>query len=271
MARLYWADEGGLPPSDRGLSYGDGLFETIRVTKGQAPLLDDHLERMIADAGRLGIPVEYDFLSRVCLQALVRFRAAGPDFVLKLILTRGAGGRGYNPGSNLVPNLLVSRSELPPAPDTAGVVADFSPVTLTVNPLLAGIKSLNRLEQVMASRALGGDLFEVLMCSPDGSVVEGTRTNLFVATDEGWLTPPASTLAVSGVMRKKVLACLQAAGECVKEGAITRERLLEAGGHRGLWLTNSVLGLVPVRKLAGRDLPVDTGLATICRSLTTLE
>jgi 4-amino-4-deoxychorismate lyase len=168
------------------------------------------------------------------------------------------------------PNLLVSCSDAPPMPDSAGVVVEFSSVPLTVNPLLAGIKSLNRLEQVMAARELSGDCFEVLMADAAGHIVEGTRTNLFVLTDEGWITPPGNSVAVAGVMRQLVIERLQQAGEPFQEAPITREQL-QPEVCRGLYLTNSVLGVVRVRNLAGQDLPAERCLATICRLSTTLE
>lgn len=269
MVQVYLADDGGLPPTDRGLAYGDGLFETIRAEGAQAPLLVRHLDRLTQDARRLGIAVARGELEKAAVRALSDFseRYSQASWVLKLTLTRGAGGRGYRPTPGMQPNLLVAHSAAPPAPDSLGVNVDFSRVPLTVNPLLCGIKSLNRLEQVMAARELEGSVFEVLMSNAEGQVVEGTRTNLFVATDEGWLTPPSATLAVAGVMRAHVLGCLQARGEPVQEAPVTLELLMSDRCH-GLYLTNSVLGVVPVRNLAGQDLPVDNRLATICGSPT---
>jgi len=261
---LYWAEDGALPPGDRGLAYGDGLFETIAITGGKASLLGYHLDRMVRDAGRLAIPLARTELESACARALERFSDLYPsaNWVLKLILTRGSGGRGYRPEPGMKPSLIVSHSAAPAVPGPEGVMADFSRVPLTVNPLLAGIKSLNRLEQVMAARELRGDVFEVLMSNRDGHVVEGTRTNLFVLSDNRWLTPPASTLAVAGVMRRYVLDRLRNSGHEFQELPITLDHLL---GDRcqGVWLSNSVIGVVPVRNLAGHDLPVDQRLATI--------
>lgn len=276
MVQVYRADEGGLPPTDRGLAYGDGLFETIRAEGAYAPLLPGHLDRLTKDARRLGISVARGELEKIALGALSEFAPyyshAGPHapWVLKLTLTRGAGGRGYRPDPGMRPNLLIAHTAAPPAADTSGVCADFSPIPLTVNPVLCGIKSLNRLEQVMAARELGGDIFEVLMSNSEGHVVEGTRTNLFVSTDAGWLTPPSTTLAVAGVMRSYVLARLHANGEPVSEAPITLEWLI-SDRCRGLYLTNAVLGIVPVRDLAGQDLPVNNRLATICGLPTRMD
>ncbi len=276
MVQVYRADEGGLPTNDRGLAYGDGLFETIRAEGAYAPLLPGHLDRLTKDAQRLGISVARGELEKIavavlseCAEHYSQYNTQAP-WVLKLTLTRGAGGRGYRPDPHMQPNLLVAHSSVPPAPDARGVCVDFSRVPLTVNPFLCGIKSLNRLEQVMAARELQGEIFEVLMSNSEGHVVEGTRTNLFVSTDAGWLTPPSATLAVAGVMRSYVLGRLRASGEPVSEAPVTLEWLM-SDRCRGLYLTNSVLGIVPVRNLAGQDLPGDNRLATICGSPTKMD
>jgi 4-amino-4-deoxychorismate lyase len=272
MHNLFWADESGLPANDRGLAYGDGLFETLRMEGTRGTLLTRHLERMARDGGRLGIPVSRNELKDVCAQAAERFAAhyQNAGWVLKLVLTRGAGGRGYRPDSGMRPNLLVSATGLPAPATSSGVAVDLSRVTLTVNPLLAGIKSLNRLEQVMAAKELNDHLYEVVMCNREGHLVEGTRTNLLLRTPNGWVSPPGPTLAVAGVMRQWVLERLRERGEPVSERHLT---MADVSGPDclGLFLLNSVSGVVPVREFAGHHLPVDDGLATICDLLETLE
>ncbi len=272
MFQLVWSDEDGVPAGDRGLAYGDGLFETLLVTGDRPYLLSYHLDRISRDAGRLAIPVARSELDRVCSQAVARYSSLydSGNWVLKLTLTRGSGGRGYRPDPRAQPNLIISHSAAPAMTGPGGVVVDFSRITLTVNPLFAGIKSLNRLEQVMAARELRGEIFEVLMSNRDGHVLEGTRTNVFVRSGDVWITPPSATLAVAGVMRRHVLDRLHSAGHQVREAALQLEDLV---GDRcqGVWLTNSVLGVVPVRNLAGHDLPVDQRLATIVGSPAILD
>lgn len=276
MFNLCWADEGGLPAGDRGLAYGDGLFETISMHGEGGVLLARHLNRMVRDAGRMGIPIALTDLHKACRLAVTRYaeryacQQTGDSWVLKLTLTRGEGGRGYRPGPGIKPNLMISAGPMPAAPATSGVVADFSRVLLTVNPLLAGIKSLNRLEQVMAAREIEGDLFEVIMSDTAGNLVEGTRTNLLLKVDDGWVTPPAKSLAVAGILRQWMLERLRAGGEQVTEREVTVADVMSS--HcQGLFLLNSVLGAVPVRVLAGQDLPVDDGLATIFNPFELLE
>lgn len=276
MFNLFWADEGGLPAGDRGVAYGDGLFETISMRGNRGVLLARHLDRMVRDAGRLGIPVALTDLRKACTAAVNRYadrytsQQADGSWVLKLTLTRGEGGRGYQPGLGIRPNLMVSASAMPSTPVASGVAADFSRVPLTVNPLLAGIKSLNRLEQVMAAREIEGNLFEVIMSDSAGNLVEGTRTNLLLKTPEGWVTPPAKSLAVAGILRQWMLERLRARGEVVVERTVSIADVM--GPHSlGLFLLNSVIGAVPVGVLAGQDLPVDDGLATIFNPFELLE
>ncbi|MFV8571285.1 aminotransferase class IV [Marinobacter sp. SBS5] len=272
MVTLYWAEDGGFPPDDRGLAYGDGLFETIRVDGGCAPMQAYHLDRMTRDAARLRIPVARVELERALHQALQRYSSCHPEssWVLKLTLTRGSGGRGYRPTPDLQPNLLISHAAMPPLAPASGVAVDFSRVPLTVNPLFSGIKSLNRIEQVMAASELQDGVFEVLMANAAGQIVEGTRTNLFIDTEDGWRTPPPDSVAVMGVMRRVALERLRANGEVVHEAPILPDDLL-ASNCRGVYLTNSVLGVVSVRTLAGQDLPVTGRLATICGSTPITE
>jgi len=266
------AESNGIPAGDRGLAYGDGLFETIHMRGRKAVLRAFHLDRMVADAGRLDIPVQRAELDAGITQAGVDQAVAfqSEDWVLKLILTRGSGGRGYRPPENSRPNLIVFASPMPPIPDSAGVVAELSRFPLTVNPQLAGMKTLNRLEQVMASREFTGREFELIMSDTAGNLVEGTRTNLFIRLGNEWFTPPVECLAVAGVMRRYLMECLGSAGYCVHEENLP-PAMLSSENFRGLYLANSVVGIVPVRKLGGVDLPVEGGIETICDPLKTLE
>lgn len=258
--------------ADRGLAYGDGLFETIRMSGQRAVLRELHLDRMVSDAARLDIPVRRSDLDAAVTQAGIDHEPGynGNDWVLKLILTRGQGGRGYRLPENCEPNLIVSASQMPPLPDGSGVIADVSRFPLTVNPWLAGIKTLNRLEQVMASREFTGKEFELIMRDAAGNLVEGTRTNLFVRLGNHWVTPPDGSLAVSGVMRRYLINCLRAGGHEVSEHNVPPS-MLSSSGFRGLFLANSVIGIVPVRKMGDVDLPVDSGPETIFDLLKTLE
>lgn len=272
MLNVISANSNNVSATDRGLSYGDGLFETIRMEGCGAVLLSRHLRRMVADAAVLGIAVTEPELRAAVRDAVgVHAETFGSgSWVLKLVLTRGSGGRGYRPADEGMPNLIVSVSAMPPVPGPEGVVAGVSEFPLTVNPRLAGIKTLNRLEQVMASRGLTDELYEVAMCDSAGQLVEGTRTNVLMKTSAHWITPPRECLAVAGVMRGHVMDYLERQGEKVEYSAIPPSKL-KGPDFQGLYLMNSVIGIVPVRRFDGLDLPVNDALATIFNPLDLVE
>ena len=272
MLKVIYADRESVPASDRGLAYGDGLFETMRMSGRQTLLRRYHLGRMVSDAKRIGIKVGYPELDRELARAALQLMPAdsADSWVLKMILTRGSGGRGYRPPASPLQHLIFSAAKMPPMPDSAGVVARCSSFPLTVNPWLAGIKTLNRLEQVMASSEFTGKEWELIMPDVNGDLVEGTRTNLLARVGDEWITPPVSSVAVAGVMRQYALECLQTAGESVVERALPAA-IGSVAGFRALYLLNSVFGIVPVRSFDADDLPVDDALATICDPIETLE
>ncbi len=261
MAELIWADEAGVAADDRGLAYGDGLFETIRVSGGRPTLAGRHCQRLLAGARRLAIPLALSELESALAEACQRYHQPD-DWVLKLVLTRGSGGRGYQPPTNATPRLVASAHGMPPLPPADGVSACISTIQLWVNPALAGLKSLARLEQVMASQAKPDDCYEALMTDAAGQLLEGTRTNLMLWLGDHWLTPAADTLAVAGVMRERLIDHLRDKGEDVREGPVTMD-LLGSSRCQGLLLMNSVVGVVPVRTVNSLRLPVPEWLATI--------
>lgn len=272
MLKVIYPDSDGVPGADRGLAYGDGLFETIRMSGRRALLRRHHLNRLVADAARLGIAVDYPSLDDELRRAadLLMPGSDNQGWILKLILTRGSGGRGYRAPETVTPHCFVSSAALPPEPESGGVVARRASFPLTVNPRLAGIKTLNRLEQVMASEEFTGAEWELIMADTGGYLVEGTRTNLLARVGNEWVTPPVRSIAVAGVMRQHALECLRAAGERVVERPLPGQPG-SLPGFLGLYLLNSVYGAVPVRSLDAVELPVDSTLATICDPLDTLE
>ncbi|MDX1757127.1 MAG: aminodeoxychorismate lyase [Marinobacter sp.] len=269
MLKVFWAEQTPVAASDRGLAYGDGLFETIRVHRGRPVLLGRHLRRMRDGARRLGIPLSAVELEHWLNRALARYDQDG-DWVLKLILTRGSGGRGYVPPDPATPHLIISRHGMPALPDPGGVVAHVARHTLEANPALAGLKSLNRLDQVLASRELPAGAYEVLMTDSAGNLLEGGRTNVLLHLRSGWFVPPANSVAVWGVMQEYVAERLDAQGTPVRERRLPLS-LLGQPDFQGLFLLNSVVGVVPVRRIGCQHLPIDNSLATICDPLTSLK
>ena len=239
---------------DRGLQYGDGLFETIAVTAGRPRFLDWHLERLADGAHRLGFPG----LDLNGMRTEIREAIEEPESVLKLILTRGTGPRGYRPPRDAKPTRIVAAFDWPAFPATAvteGIRIDWCRTRLGRNAALAGLKHLNRLEQVLA-RAEWEDaaMDEGLMQDDRGRVVAATQANLFVRMAGDWVTPVLDECGVAGVMRRAFRQWAAERGEAIAERPIAAAELESA---KSLILTNSLIGAWPVRELAGRKLAVD--------------
>jgi 4-amino-4-deoxychorismate lyase len=240
---------------DRGLQYGDGLFETISCRDGQARWLALHLERLQLGCQRL----RFSFRDFEPLRAEIGGFAAGQERCLvKVIVTRGAATRrGYAPSGDEQPTRIVSRHEWPEAGPACerGFRVGVSSVALGMNPALAGLKHLNRLEQVLAQMArTEAGLDEVLMLSTAGHVISGSMSNVFFADDSGLFTPELTDCGVAGVMRRLVLqaASRHASSVCVRAVApFELARVSEA------FLTNVRWGVQSVRVLEGRTLPSD--------------
>lgn len=238
---------------DRGLQYGDGVFETLAVKDGRIVLLDFHLQRLMLGCERLRIPPPSPDVIRDELNSAARDRQRA---VLKLIVTRGSGGRGYRPPLNVSPNRILSVHDWPAYPETwweQGINARICATVLGGNRQLAGLKHLNRIEQVLA-RAEWTDaegIQEGLMTDAGGAVIEGTMSNVFVRRAEGkWVTPALEMCGVAGVMRRYILERAAAAGVVVDIGRLTISDLQEAAE---IFVCNSVIGVWPVRQLDNRS------------------
>lgn len=240
--------------ADRGLHYGDGVFTTLPVEQGSPLFLDRHLARLRADAGRLNIP----FPGHVVLtNEALHVSSAHPESVLKITLTRGAGGRGYRCPEQVDGTRIIFAHPKPDYPNSIrelGVQVRFCDLRLGLNPRLAGVKHLNRLEQVLArAEWRDEDIREGLMLDHEGFLVEGVMSNVFVIRDGLVRTPLLDRCGVSGVMRGLVLEAAREVGLPVKESRILPQEAVDADE---LFLTNSVIGVWPVCLLDGKEIPV---------------
>lgn len=240
---------------DRGFQYGDGLFETILIRQGQPCLWGAHLARLCSGAERLGIPLPDPDL----LLAESRLVADGLDEgVLKLVLTRGSGGRGYRPPvTPRTRRILSSFAATAEAGERwrEGVVVRYCHTPASVNPALAGLKHLNRLDSVLARREWDTPaIAEGLMFDDAGTIVGGTMTNLFLWDGTRLHTPPVDRCGIAGTVRALTMALAAVAGVGVVERRLERADLAPA---RGLFLTNAVVGVWPVRALEDRRFALD--------------
>ena len=232
---------------DRGLAYGDGLFETLAIADGQVLALDHHLQRFERDAARLGLRAP----PRATVIDEIRLLTAGHDRgVLKLTLTRGSGGRGYRLPAPQHERRILS---LHPWPQLAiphnGLGAFICAHPLSTNALTAGIKHLNRLDQVLASRHWPAeDPFEGLMLDADGGLVEGTRSNVFLVRDGVLMTPLLDRAGVAGIVRAALMALAPTWGMAVEERRVALTEIDEADE---LFVTNSIVGVRSIAHVSG--------------------
>lgn len=240
-----WTDR--VDAADRGLAYGDGLFETIAVHAGLPCLWPLHMARLAAGASRLRISCPpADLLHRECVEVAAGSRRG----VVKLILTRGSGGRGYRPPENPLPTRVLSVHpwpDYPPEWSRDGVQVRFCRTPVGEHPMLAGIKHLNRLEQVLArDEWRDPQVAEGLMCDGHGRVIGGTMTNLFAVAGRRVLTPRIDRSGIAGTVRALVLRLAAAHGLEAAETDLTPRDLAAA---EGLFLTNALIGVWPVCRL----------------------
>jgi len=228
----------------RGLAYGDGVFETFAVRGGQAVLLERHLARIALGCKRLAIVVDLAVLR----DEVVRYAAVLGEGVLKLIVTRGDSARGYAPDPQASARRILQGGPSPAYPPThreQGVQLYPCTTRLAEQPLLAGLKHLNRLEQVLARAEWTDPSFaEGLMLDLSGRLVEGVYSNLFLVIDGALHTPSLQRCGVAGVMRAELLE--QAAGLGLQ---VIVDDLWPADLARAdeVFVCNSVYGVWPVR------------------------
>lgn len=266
----------GVADDDRGLAYGDGCFETIRVARSRAPLLDRHLDRLARGAERLAITLPKESL-RVKLEKAL---ADTGDGVIKIILTRGSGGRGYRVPEPQQPRLILQTLPLPAIDEhcrSAGLSLHLCHLRLASQPVLAGMKHLNRLEQVLARQETDrAGLDEGLLLDNQGCPVELTSMNLFARFADTLWTPPLTDCGVAGVMRDYLLDSLLPGR---LDSLLPDGRLQLQIGHRPLaalrqadeiFACNSVAGILPVRKLGLWQWPVGNTTIALQQSVDEL-
>lgn len=253
------------PVDDRGLAYGDGVFRTLRIVDGRPEAWHVHMARLADDCSRLGLsqPDAQELWRQA--RALIDGRRDG---VLKIMLTRGSGGRGYAPDQVSTLRRILSIHDLPAHAqgEPAALALDWSPVALARQPLLAGIKHLNRLEQVLARddcRRRGAA--DAAMHDSAGWLTSTTMRNLLLrATDGRWWTPRLDQAGVAGVTRQRLMSALAETGHAVTECAIAADSL---GSFDTVIACNSVGGVVPVTRIEQAIFTHSKQAADDCRVL----
>ncbi|MGE5096838.1 MAG: aminodeoxychorismate lyase [Betaproteobacteria bacterium] len=233
---------------DRGLAFGDGVFRTILVRGGRPLNWRWHRARLQADGAalRLAVPAEAVLLSEIA-------QAAPGDAVVKVIVTRGASTRGYAIPASARPTRIVAAFPPPAYPAShaqEGVAVRRCALVLSAQPRLAGAKTLNRLENVLA-RSEWDDpaIAEGLLADEQGRVVEGTMSNLFVVRGGRLATPRLDRCGIVGAQRERVRELAARARLACDEGELRWTELADADE---MFLTNSLIGIWPVARFEAR-------------------
>lgn len=235
--------------SDRGLLYGDGVFRTLLLRNGKLLQWHRHYIRLFKDCNIINLkcppePLLYEEISRLIKDA--------QDGVIKIVITRGSSQRGYAPDIHPAVTRILILSPIPELPkknSQSGVRLHICQIRLGHQPLLAGAKHLNRLENVLAAAEWDNpDFAEGLLLDESGFVIEGVRSNIFLVKDGDLITPDLSRCGVSGVQRERLIEWAAQQDVKCKSIDVSMEDLLQADE---IFLVNSVIGLWPVREMPG--------------------
>jgi 4-amino-4-deoxychorismate lyase len=234
---------------DRGFAYGDGFFETCRVYKNKIHLWDLHLNRLLNTAKRLSIAVDVQQLQS-WLNNLLQQNNSLDDAILKIQITRGVGARGYAFDESLTPTVVLFLSpanRLLSQQWLDGISVRMCDLQLSESTVLAGLKHLNRLENILARAEWKNEFSEGFLFNQQGHLIEGTMSNIFLVKNNQLLTPELSHSGVAGVMREFILTKLSSSlSISCQQKNILMDELLSADE---IFVCNSVIGIWPVIQL----------------------
>ena len=250
------------PVADRAIHYGDGVFETMYAQHGEVRFLSTHLDRLTRGCERIGLPPP----ARADLDREISAAAREtPRAVMKLIVSRGSAHRGYRPPPQPAVRRLLTMHAAPDPAAGAPIDVRWCVTPLARNPLLAGIKHLNRLEQVLAQAEWSDPaIAEGLMRDTEGEVVCGTQSNVFAVIAGTLFTPDLRFAGVAGVMRRQVLDAARTQRIAVVEAPMHPDELERASE---VFVTNAVSGIRPVARLGDRCWPVGPVTTQLARAL----
>lgn len=238
-----------LAADDRGLQYGDGVFRTLRVVAGQPRWWDEHIAKLTEDAVRIGLAAPD---ADVWQADLAQIGLDGRDGIIKLLLTRGSGPRGYSPTHSTRSCRICYFDAVVTAPmPTRGLTLRICNLRLGWQPRLAGIKHLNRLENVLARAEWSEpEIHEGVLLDQADNVISGVMSNLFVWRDQSLLTPRLDRCGVAGVARSRLMRLARAHGIDVQETNLSLQALFDA---EEVMVSNSVMGLRRVARLEAQS------------------
>ena len=241
---------------DRGINYGDGFFTTAKIVDGNVEHWSLHRARLIECASRLAFPeIEFIELEAVINQLIATQECA----VLKVLVTRGEGGRGYGLPEQPLLNIVLSVVDFPShyeALSSKGLSLAVSPIKLASQPLLAGLKTLNRLEQVMIKQAMQTqDCDDVLVLDYQNNVIETSAANVFAVKSGRVFTPLLNECGIKGVYLQSLCAKLP-----IEFVNLTLEQLTQMDA---VFVCNSLMGVIPIKAIDNAYFDINNSLSVL--------
>ena len=239
---------GQLSIADRALNYGDGLFTTAKIINGNIELLAQHIERLKIGSEKLFIePVDFNWLENHLLEVVKEYSLA----VLKIVISAGVGGRGYSRQGITQANVFVSIHAFPEQhakQKSQGIHIGIAETLLGINPQLAGIKHLNRLEQVLVRKELDARCEDdLLVFNINQQLIESSSANVFYQRDQQWYTPTLNDSGVNGIIRQQIL-------NKIPNIIINNEKSKDLTNITAMFICNCVFGIVPVKRFNDTEL-----------------
>lgn len=252
---MYWVNgqqQQYVDASDRVVQFGDGCFTTLLVDNNKPIMLLAHIERLKQGCEALFLPMpNWQWLENHIIDIAANEPSKG---VIKVIISRGTGGRGYSSKGCITPTIITSSSLYPSHyinQQQSGILLGLSPILLGKNPMLAGIKHLNRLEQILIKHHLETTKFDdVLVCDNEGYLIEANASNLFWRKGHSIFTPDLTASGVNGIMRQRVL---QFAKQHSWDICVVKEKPQTLYCADEIWLTNALMPIIPVAQIELSD------------------
>ena len=251
---------------DRGVLYGDSLFETVAISNGKTLLLEQHLSRLEKGVDILGFDVDFSILKNEIamfisfLQEKKRFVG---NAVLRITLTRGEQSRGYRPLSNSLCTRILSVHDWPSSNKSA-ISVSISDVRYSHQPILAGLKHANRLEQVLAAQSIPEKMNDVVMLDINDCIISASKGNLFIKLDGVWLTPKLNRCGIEGVVRNYLCTWFSQNGFSIKQDNIHIDMIMQQSDKvEAAFLCNSIVGVLPIKQFAGIDIDSES----VCQNI----
>lgn len=270
------APESLVNTNDRAFNYGDGVFTTMLVKRGNVQLLSLHVRRVVNDAARLGISLSSELLYEAITS---KANTLSEDrTVLKVHVSAGEGGRGYSRCPEASPLVRFSSSSYPSHYDELkmlGMSLICANIALALQPALAGIKHLNRLEQILVKNEISAaqlilkqDIHDAVVCDTQGNIVESSVGNLYWRKGQKWYTPKLDQSGVNGVVRQVLLEYFALSGIDVEEVTLPLNSLSDASA---VIVTNALMGVMPVSQVVDQEWFFESSVSTAQMLNETLE